>query len=158
MGKFGRALLIAAIIGVWLVIALALLAPGNRGAKRVHCIVNEKQLAAALLLYGEANNERFPESGKWMDSIEPLLKMPDALQCPALSEGFGYAFTESLGTKALKEVNNPQDKMMLFDSTNLSRNAQDDAASLPNPGRHDERNNVAFADGHAKSIRNPSTR
>jgi prepilin-type processing-associated H-X9-DG protein len=41
---------------------------------------------------------------------------------------------------------------MQYDSTNLIRSASDAESSLPNPGRHAGRNNVSYADGHARSV------
>ena len=40
---------------------------------------------------------------------------------------------------------------MVYESVKLVRNASDRFESLPNPGRHEGRSNVAYADGHAKA-------
>lgn len=67
---------------------------------------------------------------------------------PGLS---GYALNAGvINTKSPDPTRIP----FIYDSINLARNASDLATSLPLPGRHKGRNNVAYLDAHAKSVPN----
>jgi prepilin-type processing-associated H-X9-DG protein len=83
------------------------------------------------------------------------------LHCPAISnrqdDKFGYAFNAELSArpmngKPLKEMPNAATTPLLYDSTNLAKNAQDKTTSLPRPGRHSGRNNILYCDGHVAAV------
>lgn len=130
-------------------------------AKRRACLSNVKQRSLALIMYAEDSGERFPMGVRWMDATASYLKQPSddqgfdrTLRCPAVFNlGFGYAFNSGLSQE--KSPSRPEATPLIYDSTQLGRNAVDRFTSLPRPARHEGRDNVADADGHAKSIKVP---
>ena len=90
-----------------------------------------------------------------MDTSEVYTKNPYLFHCPELQKKpdeniYGYAF--NLELSSAKEPKDPDKVPLIFDSMNLAKNASGTLDSLPNPGRHHEKNFVGFADSHAKSI------
>ena len=128
------------------------------------CPENLKGLYNAFAQYAELNDS-LPPADKWEENTDFTSRVPqDAwLHCPAVSNGhddkFGYAYNTALAGKKLnlngKPLNTYPDaaKMpLLYDSTNLSKNAQDAVTSLPKPGRHSGRNNILYLDGHVEAV------
>jgi hypothetical protein len=111
------------------------------------CLKNLKQLSAGILMYSTDYDGVFPPAATWMDAIVPYSKNSSVYRCPAVeSENqFGYAYNSSLGgAKGDTQANSKTP--MVYDSSNLARNANDPASSQPNPPRHGG-NNVVKADG-----------
>ena len=147
-----------ALVAVPLLI-LAILWPGfadgKRASPRRACLWNLKQLGLGLLMYSNDENERFPTRDLWADAIVPYTKSPYLFFDPALrkdgKEGpNAYAFNGALSLA--KPPRKPEAVPMVYDSVVPVRNASDLFKSLPYPGRHSGRDNVAYADGHAKNI------
>jgi hypothetical protein len=107
---------------------------------------NLKNIHSALMLYHDSEGF-FPSADDWMD--EALLRM----QAADLKEGearkkvahpqfwdqedaYGYAFNESVAEKYIDEIENPDETFLVFDSSDLSRNASGSVAELaPEPAR-----------------------
>jgi prepilin-type processing-associated H-X9-DG protein len=114
---------------------------------------NLKQQAMAHLLYAGDHDERFAQRDYWVDAIAPYVKRPEVFHDPEVPKGsYGYAFNSSLDQA--KQPKSPEKVPLVYDSVNPIRNASDPFSSLPVGGRHPKekpnRNNVAYADGHAK--------
>lgn len=129
--------------------------------KRWVCLSNVKQRSLALIMYAEDANERFPGRVRWMDATAVYLRPSSSvdksgdrdrdLRCPSVfRRGYGYAFDAVLSEK--KSPAQPEAVPLVYDSSNLARNASDGVTSLPRPARHDGKDNVAYADGHAKTV------
>jgi prepilin-type processing-associated H-X9-DG protein len=129
--------------------------PHRRRAIVTECLSKLKQSGVAILIYQEDNDELFPLRDSWMDTTFEYRKRDEVLHCPLLQvesknkDIYGYCFNAELS--AAKTPANPREKEMLFESVNLARNASGSLASLPSPGRHKGKNNVVFADCHAKA-------
>ncbi|MFW5697472.1 MAG: hypothetical protein ACOCX1_02805 [Fimbriimonadaceae bacterium] len=107
---------------------------------------NLENIHRALTLYHDSEGF-FPSADDWMD--EALLRM----QAADLKEGearkkvahpqfwdqedaYGYAFNESLAEKFKGEIDNPDDTFLVFDSSDLGRNASGTVEELaPDPAR-----------------------
>ena len=127
----------------------------HRGSPATACLSNLKQLGLGLLMYSNDENDRFPPRDLWADAIVPYTKNPDLFYDPALRKEeekgpYAYAFNGALSLA--KTPPKPETVPMVYDSVVPLRNASDLFKSLPYPGRHKGRDNVAYADGHAKSI------
>lgn len=148
-------LCLAAIL-LLLVLILIPLEAGHRPRPGGSCISNLKQLALATFMY-EADENLTPPRDVWMDAIVPYHKNPYIEKCSILlkkkQQGYGYAFNSLLEKKLLSKVKDPETEPMIYDSINYGRNASDPKTSLPNPGRHGEKNVIAYADGHAASVK-----
>jgi prepilin-type processing-associated H-X9-DG protein len=148
--------IVAGIFAIWLYMFLFVLPWGNdkESAKRTACLSNTKQQGLALTLYVEDNGGHYPPREAWKDLTRKYLvgeTSKYALRCPVLGEGaFGYAFNSALSGQKVPPT--PETVPVVYDSSNLTRNASDRFASLPSPGRHKGKNNVGYADGHAKAV------
>ena len=138
-----------------LAIVWPVFAPVKRASPARACLSNLKELGLGLLMYSNDENDRFPPRDLWADAIVPYTKNPDLLFDPALRNGddkgpYAYAFNGALSSS--KPPKAPEAVPMVYDSVVPVRNASDLFKSLPYPGRHEGKDNVAYADGHAKSI------
>lgn len=108
-------------------------------------------------------NDALPPAAKWLDEEDFLsgVQANEWLHCPAVSnrkdDKYGYAFNEALagkklGGKKLAEIPDAAKTPLVFDSTNLAKNAHDNLTSLPKPGRHNGLNNILYCDGHIESV------
>ena len=106
-------------------------------------------------MYNQDYDEKMPPARRWMDVTSAYDKEEAIFHCPSVSRqgtgAYGYAFDLSLNYKTLEKIPDPKLERMLFDSTILTRNASDNGASLPSPGRHRKGNNIAYADGHVRA-------
>jgi prepilin-type processing-associated H-X9-DG protein len=119
------------------------------------CHENAKSLALAIISYSIDNDGKPPIPARWMDAIEPLMAMPQREHCP-LIEGNGlYGYALNAGIKSTNMGPGDQRTILVYESANLARNAFDLLTSMPNPGRHDGRNTVAYMDGHVQSVVKP---
>jgi prepilin-type processing-associated H-X9-DG protein len=121
---------------------------------RPYCLSNLKQIALSALMYSQDYHERLMPRERWMDSAMPYIKNESVFRCPEAVESdpiaFGYAFNGRFSMARMDRIASPASVPLFYDSENLSRNAFDHFSSLTRPGRHNGRNNIAFADGHAK--------
>ena len=128
------------------------------------CPANLQSLYNAFEQYAELN-DKLPEAANWEDNTDLTSRIPqdEWLHCPAVSDRhdahFGYALNEmlagkklNLNGKPLKTLPNANTTPLLYNSTNLNKNAHDAAKSLPKPGRHGGRNNILYLDGHVAAI------
>jgi hypothetical protein len=134
----------------------AILAPvimaAKPAAKRTQCISNLKQLGTASVIYSSDNDDHLPEASRWMDLLGPVTKSVESLHCPVVHHN-GYALNRKLGKAELDTVKNPELLPLMYDSSDLRSNANDNFNSLPTPGRHeDNRDNVCYADSHVHAV------
>lgn len=144
----------AGLLVVWLYMELFVLPWGNdkESAKRLACLSNTKQQATALLIYASEHDERFPRSSVWMSALAPYTRPEsDFFHHPGPNPRIvGYAFNDVLSGEKAPPLS--ETVPMTYDSTNLGPNAHDRFATLPRPGRHDGKNSVSYADGHARRV------
>lgn len=131
-------------------------------AREANCMSNIKQNAMTILVYSQDYDEHFPPGRNWMTRIDSYfpkgsdrssLHCPEAapLQQPDWQTRFGYAYDSRLSSKAMAKIDGPEKTWMLYDSTNLSRDATDPGVSLAY--RHIRQANVSMTDGHVTRIR-----
>ena len=125
------------------------------------CTENLQSLYIAFNKYVEYN-DGLPPAEAWQDQddFKGAVQKDEWLHCPEVSDRhdnkFGYAFNAALSGRKLngKKLNEMPDASatpLLYDSTNLAKNAHDSLTSLPKPGRHGGKNNILFCDGHIES-------
>lgn len=150
-------------VGIIIIIAgiiLPIQACACSRAQTVQCLSNTKQQAVAMATYAADWDYLFPNRDHWMDRITPLIKQKDALRDPEveIANMYGYAFDSRLSSASAFKQPDPAKAPLLYDSINLGKNASDPFTSLPVKGRHKGRNNIAYADGHARSTRLEATK
>lgn len=144
-----------------LLLAAVLLPPGipawpRRSAKQVWCQSNLKQLGMALKLYVDDYDTRLPPAHSWSDSLPAHVSIPGAFHCAEDRRPVSYAFHESLGRMRTARITNPGAQPLLYDSTLGVWNGTGQGESFARRHEHNHRNgwgNVAFADGHVKTLR-----
>lgn len=130
--------------------------------KNKDCPENLKSLYLALSSYAQ-DWDALPPAENWLDNEEIASKIvkDEWMHCPAVSDRqdakFGYAYNEGLASKSLKgkplkEIPDGAKTPLIYDSTNLTKNAHDKITSLPEPGRHGGRNNILYCDGHVEAV------
>ncbi len=150
------------VVGLALVVAAWIFMPIYAGQRPVavqaRCLSNLKQLATGFTIYSADYDDKFPNRDVWTGIIQLYTKNLEIYKCPAFEEAkdpqvYGYCFNRRLSNAALPP--NPEKVELVFDSINLAKNASGTQESLPRPGRHNGKNVIAYADGHAKAVANP---
>jgi prepilin-type processing-associated H-X9-DG protein len=130
--------------------------------KNKACPENLRSLYIAFSMYAQ-DWDALPPAANWLenDDLTSKVRQDEWLHCPAVSnrrdDKFGYAYNESvagraLNHKPLKEMPDAVKTPLVYDSTNLAKNAHDAVTSLPKPGRHGGRNNILYCDGHVEAV------
>jgi hypothetical protein len=132
------------------------------GSPSTACISTVKQLTTSQLIYAADFDEKMPPSPTWIDSTTKYVRNEEAFHHPKPMNSddfarlrYGYAFNKSMGGVDSDLVTEPAKDIILFDSVNDVRNANDLLLSLPKPGRHHNRNTFGFMDGHVKGRASP---
>jgi prepilin-type processing-associated H-X9-DG protein len=151
--------------GIGGAILFPVFAQARKAATQTLCLSNVKQLDLAMLLYVNDNNDSFPAANVWADKMEkgnymvnrkPVSGGNRALyKCPSVTSGYGYAMNDKMTGMNTEKVDGAI-TLLLFESNDTSWDAHGNPADQANPPRHGNRNNVGYADGHAKSV-NPSS-
>ena len=143
----------------------------NREAERSQtCLANVKQIATGLMMYSQDYDDHLPPAATWMDSASSYVENSGvrdhpAFKCPTVlvtnAAGFGYAFNSKYSMSRLTKIPTPSQAKLVYDSSNVSRNAADAVTSLPIPARHhsaqfrrtrSQFDIMGYADGHARAI------
>lgn len=142
----------------------------KEAARTTICLSNIKQISMGFQMYAQDYDDHLPPSRGWMDSIGTHVDAgganPDALfRCPTVQHanpaGFGYAFNNKLAGRPMSKVGAPASMQLVYDSSDLKRNASDAVSSLPNPARHitgrvrrnrTRLNVMGYLDGHVKAV------
>jgi hypothetical protein len=124
------------------------------GDTQKSCLTNTKQLGLNLLMYAGDWNDKLPPKDVWMNVLESYSKKPLNLRDPGIRQthAYGYAFNSDLSAILMTTIDEVAWTPMVYDSSNLLKNASDPVLSLPNPGRHWGRNNMAYTDSHVRSL------
>jgi len=116
------------------------------------CQSNLKQLALAMLMYAQDYDEQLPIADRWCAATWPYIRNREIHHCPADDAAFSYAYNYKLSRQALDGAEEPARTIALYESEIGRGDAFDwpdyPGTSLPVPGRHEEGNNYAWADGH----------
>jgi len=177
-GQFGFTLretrIITSVVFILAAILFAGHYPGYHANKlRAICQDNERQLAAALLLYLQDNGSKFPpvgpnhthnglgNAGGWADSIEPYVKYDSLFQCPSETHNFepthpdriDYGYNVSLATLSTSSMNNSSNTVLEFEGNQQAATAQTASSTVTAQvyaARHLSGSNYGFVDGHVK--------
>ena len=151
----GCLVIVVPVIAILAAILFPVFSQAREKARAVSCMSNLKQQGLGVLMYTQDYDNNFPPARTWVDATNPYVKNDSVRRCPSIStnapDSYGYAYNSRLSRIGLVKVPAPQQTPMLYDSTNLSKNATDAVASLPNPPRHGRGNNIGYADGHANT-------
>jgi hypothetical protein len=122
----------------------------KQAAKKTMAVSNLKRVSTGLIMY----------TGDWDDLLQPYTKPEDILISPVAREkdptAYGFAFRKGLSLKNTAKMQDHDIWVMVFDSTDVSRNANSDLETLPDPGRYGNgdraTNTIGFLDTHVKAM------
>ena len=135
-------------------IAFPVFAKAREAARATTCMSNVKQISTCMMMYSGENDDTLPASRKWVEAVSVYLHNDGILQCPSeKTHGTCYAMNNKLSKITIKNIKNPINTVMIFDS-NPMINPNGDKELLPYPERHNMGNNIGFVDGHVKVMLN----
>lgn len=121
-------------------ILAGILGPLRLVGQSVSCQTNIYPVTRAFRLYADDYQDQFPPAEGWMDRTLFYVVDERRFHCPSVSkpgeQKFGYAMNLKLGGAVRGKLINPDQIPLVYDSTNLARNAYDPFTSFPRPGRH----------------------
>jgi hypothetical protein len=128
----------------------------REAARTATCVSNTKQLALGVLLYAQDHAEKLPAADKWCDQVLPCVKGPDVFKCPSVPGAkSGFAFNRALSGRALGEIADPTNTVLIFES-NLGWNGAGGLENVVSPPRHFAEGRravvIGFVDGHVRKV------
>jgi prepilin-type processing-associated H-X9-DG protein len=127
-------------------------------AKQTTCANNLKQLSSALMAYNTDWSGRYPPKDAWCDVTIPYIEKYQKVfpatysvySCPSLlSSRSGYAYNKAMNKISVADIDRPSYSVMLFDSSGgWNQSGGFDLFDY----RHNDKANVAYADGHIKPV------
>ena len=122
-------------------------------AKQAACRGHLKQLGRAMLQYAQDHGGALPSAETWTQALQPYLDDEGVFRCPAVPELVcGYAMNTACSGARLDDLEEPEETVLLFDSTQGQLQAHDRGESLPRPGRHRGGNHLVGADGQVQWV------
>lgn len=145
-----------AVILLGFILGPILFPGGYRPPPTALCLSHLKQIAMAELMYQSESDDRFSDKDQWMDLLHPYVRGEQVFHCTVVARGaYGYAFNSALS--GAKTPSKATEVPMVYDSSNLARDASDRVTSLPTGGRHrqsgEPKNVIFYADGHGKAVK-----
>lgn len=138
---------------------------------RANCQSNLKQVALALMMYSQVNDEKLPpvknstdgleSPTNWAGALQPYLKTTESFRCPLdktnnTTQRSSFGYNQRLSLLPLYNLRHPSSTIALFEvdstitaSTQTGGSAKDVTANT----RHDDGANYAIADGSVKWLR-----
>ena len=114
----------------------------RENARRYSCASNLKQIGLAALMLMQDNDEKIamtPQNFK--AKLFPYAKTMEIFRCPSVKSGESYSFNGNLANRSLSAIANPSQVVMFYEG----KGGQLDF-------RHLGTANVAFVDGHVRTI------
>lgn len=135
------AAVLACLVAMYLMIR-PLVQTARDSAMMDSCLSSLHDLGQATNLYLAENDDRYPPANRWMDAVGHVFqeRKQSAFRCPEVARDgkasqFGYAFNRPIGGRIGNTVDDPQTPL-IFDSSDLSFNANGTFDLLPKPRRH----------------------
>jgi len=144
-------LVVIAIIAVLAAILFPVFAQAREKAQQATCLSNQRQLAAAILIFANDNDEMLPTAEAMWAGVQVD---PHLLTCPTAGKGLrnGYVYLNARADMPLGKISNPTAAALTADGyhspaagtfANIAYNTVDLAY------RHNRKLIASFADGHA---------
>ena len=150
-------LVVIAIIAVLAAILFPVFAKAREKARATSCLNNQRQIATAVLIYVQDNNEMFPPSSVVWNTIN----LPASVfVCPTFGSKFpnGYVYNNALSGAALGSFSDPTSDVITGDGNHVVT-----AGTTPNTAyslsdydlRHTGYMIASYVDGHATQTKYP---
>jgi hypothetical protein len=134
---------------IWLLVFPMIPDIRGRSSGGPSCMSNTRQVGVGLMLYRSDNDDLMPDD-HWMDAIYPYTKSEWIIKCISLKSGYGKALANGMLRAKISENETGPPKLMLFESTDLTRNAVQDPNTFA--ARHAGHGYAVFSDSSVKSF------
>jgi hypothetical protein len=119
---------------------------------KLTCMEQLRLLGRAFTMYAEASDDVLPQAHEWIYKLQPFLPAGLSLHCPADPvEGVSYAFNENLAGKRRREVADPSNTPLVYESTPRAESAAGTGKGWPDPALHPGGNLVLYLDGSVRA-------
>lgn len=117
---------------------------------------NLKAMHMAMMLYHESEGA-FPDSSGWMEAVEPRIQVNDMTKSENFKKmispeflkekgKYGYAMNDAASQKYKDDISEPDTTPLIFDSSDLARNAHGTPETLlPSPPRNGRNQGVSIS-------------
>jgi len=142
-------LVVIAIIAVLAAILFPVFAKAREKARQSTCSSNQRQIAAAILMFAQDHEETFPASlTVWKD----INVDAGVLQCPTRGKKVpnAYGYNRVMSYKAIGELDDPMSSPLTCDTWNLATNILVDGGDIDR--RHSGKTIASYADGHVVAM------
>jgi len=131
-------------------ILVPVLQSARAAAKMTTCLSNVKDCALAQVMYAGANDDFFPDGGRWMDLTQQYRHYEAVPTCPYLAPGAGgYAMSRALSRKAAEKIIDPGITILIFETAREGKNVEAPEKEMLKMPRDSGGISIGFADGHA---------
>lgn len=156
-GRLATAGVIISGFGLLLAIILyPVFAKGREKGRQRSCLSHVKELSTGLMQYAQDYNEKYPPASNWNESLKTYVPDEYAFRCGSVKRApAAYAMNKELSSAPLSGLRSPSETPGIYESI-PGVNKYGGPELLPVPGRHVEGNNIGFADGHAKWVKDAS--
>lgn len=147
----------SALLCITASIVMPILKSASTSRETQQCLGNLRRLSRAMMLYTDDNDGKMPgqDWNKDLSKYEPdevMFACPHQRRVDPSSSG--YALNKALAGKVMKDIENPGQTVMLFDSRPVIPGTITEPTNVPRPGRHrnGKQNGVAYADGRVEAV------
>ena len=118
-------------------------------------MANLRSVGSALALYASDHNDQYPPAKRWQDAIASTVPASAFHATAASTAQTDFAFHSKYGGAVRSKIQDPANKILLFDSTLKTRNANGGFELIPARGQFRNRALMSFVDGHTRVMRGP---
>lgn len=150
-------LVVIAIIAILAAILFPVFGKAREKGRQAACMSNQRQIALALIMWSNENDEKLPGATDWVGSIETAGKL---MICPTQGAnnagGNSYGYYSAVAGKSLGEIPNAVTASMTGDCL-ASKTNRMIASGNDLDGRHNGKVIKSFVDGHVELVVLPDT-
>jgi hypothetical protein len=97
------------------------------------CRSNLRQVGVAMRVYALDHDGKLPDASKWTDEITPYLDNVSLLRCPPDNNAVksSYAMNAALSGAKLADIDHPEQRVLLYESTTTDSNVSGNGSTLP---------------------------
>ena len=140
-------LVVIAIIAILAAILFPVFAKAREKARQTTCTSNQKQIATAVMMYTQENDEIMPPATNWASEIGVTGKI---LQCPTAGKkiSVAYGYNGTVAGKGLGQIQFPVDTICTIDAEGAPDDVITPSSVDSIARRHDGKAIVSFIDSH----------
>lgn len=123
----------------------------KQAAINTRCLSNVKITTLGALIYAGDYDDHFPKAAVWSDVTKPYVEA-QASHCPADKSGGGFAFADAMSNALAAKIKDLKNQVVIYETNREGQNVHGNPQKEHFEPRHGKQN-LGYADGHAKSIK-----